>query len=134
MRDLSIPALPQRREAAARAVPAARRWRRVMTGLYPRPQIQNQGVKRDRFLDIAAQQFVQLFRLQRSEVERDRTRTDRRQQIVGVLRGHYQDQVIGRLFQGLEERVRGLLVGAVHVVDQEDAPIALVRQELRAFL
>ena len=36
----------------------------------------------------------------------------------------------GRLFQGLEQRVGGLFVGAVHVIDQEDAPRALVRQEL----
>ena len=40
----------------------------------------------------------------------------------------------GRLLQGLEERIGGLVVGAVHVVDQEDAPAAFVRQELRALL
>ena len=71
---------------------------------------------------------------ERREVERHRARADGRQQVVGVLRRHDQDQVRRRLFQRLQQRVGGLLVGAVHVIDQEDAPAALVRQKLRAFL
>ncbi len=67
-------------------------------------------------------------------MERHGARADGGQQVVGVLRGHDQDQVRRRLFQRLQQRVGGLLVGAVHVVDQEDAAAAVVRQERRALL
>ncbi len=38
----------------------------------------------------------------------------------------------GRLFERLQQRIGGLFVGAVHVIDQENAAVALVRQVLRA--
>ena len=81
-----------------------------------------------------AHEAAHLLGLERREVERHGARADGGQQIVGVLRGHDEDQVVGRLFQRFEQRVGGLVVGAVHVVDQEDAAGALVRQILRGFL
>ena len=56
-------------------------------------------------------------------------RANGRQQIVRIARGHDQDQVRRGLFQRLEKGVGGLLIGAVDVVDQEDAPVAFQRLE-----
>ncbi len=38
------------------------------------------------------------------------------------------------LLERFQKRVGGLIVGAVYMVDQEDAPAAMMRQELRALL
>ena len=50
------------------------------------------------------------------------------QQIIGVLSRHDQDQVLGRLLERLQQRVGGLIAGAVHMVDEEHA--ARMRQAL----
>ncbi len=67
-------------------------------------------------------------------MERHGPRSDGRQQIVGILGGQQQDQVLGRLFQGLQQRVRGLLVGPIDMVDQENAARSVQRLKLRALL
>ena len=94
------------------------------------------GGERDAALRLVqpagAHERAHLLGLERREMKRHGARADGGQQIVGVLRRHDQDQVVGRLFQRLQQRVGGLLVGAVHVVDQENAAAALVRQELGA--
>ena len=65
-------------------------------------------------------------------MERHGARADGGQQVVGVFGRHDQDQVRRRLFERLEQGIGGLLVGAVHVIDQEDAAAALVGQVLGA--
>ena len=71
---------------------------------------------------------------QRRQMERHGARADGRQQIVGVFGRQQQDQMLGRLFQRLEQRVRGLLVGSIDVVDQENAARSVQRLKLRALL
>ena len=62
-------------------------------------------------------------------MERNGARSNRRQQIVGVLSGQKHDQVRRRFLKGLEQRVGGLFVGAIDVIDEKDAPVAVQRIE-----
>ena len=61
-------------------------------------------------------------------------RANGRQQIVGILGGQQQDQMLGRFFQSLQQRIRGLFVGAIDVIDQKNAALSMQRLELRALL
>ena len=69
---------------------------------------------------------------ERREEDRRGAGTDRRQQIVGVFGRQDQDQVVGRLFERLEQRIGGLIAGPIDVVDQKYSPVASRRFELRA--
>ncbi len=71
---------------------------------------------------------------QRRQMERHRARADGGQQIVGIFGGQQQDQMIGRLFQRLQQRIRGLLIGAIDMIDQKHAARSVQRLILRALL
>ena len=77
-------------------------------------------------------ELLHLVARERREVERHGARADGGQQVVGVFGRHDEDEVRRRLLEGLEQGIGGLIVGAVHVIDQEDAPAALVGQVLGA--
>ncbi len=61
-------------------------------------------------------------------------RADGGQKVVGILGGHDDDEVLRRLLQRLQERVGGLLVSPVDVIDQEDAAAAMQGFILRELL
>src|SRR5580698_1462249 len=67
-------------------------------------------------------------------MEKYRSRTDSGQQIVRILGSQHQNQMLGRFFQRLQQRVRRLLIGTVDMVDQENAAASVQRLELRALL
>src|SRR5713226_5011005 len=71
---------------------------------------------------------------ERGELKRRGARSNGRQEIVGVLGRHDEDEVFGRLLERLEHRIGGLVAGAIHVVDEEYAAAAARRLELRALL
>ena len=58
-----------------------------------------------------------VFFPQAAKLERNRTGADSRQQIVGIAGRQDQNQVRRRLFEGLEQRVGGLWIGAIDAVD-----------------
>ncbi len=74
---------------------------------------------------------AQLLVGERCEEERRGARADGWQQIVGVLGCHDQDKVLWRLLERLQQRVGGLIAGAVHMVDEKHAARASRGLELR---
>src|SRR5207247_6735713 len=88
-----------------------------------------------RLIEIAGSgEFIHLFFREWAEPERHSARADSGQQIESVLRRQNQDQVFRRFFERLEQRIGGLLPGAVNVIDQKYASIATQWFERRAVL
>ncbi len=75
-----------------------------------------------------------LVGIEARQAQRHGSRANRRQQIVGIGRRHDQDQMRRRFFQGFQERVRGLLIRAVDLIDQKYAPVAFQRLERGSIL
>src|SRR5262249_28132923 len=71
--------------------------------------------------------------VQPAQMNGNRTGSDRRKKIVGILGCQNQNQVRRRLLQSFEKRIRGLRVGAFKIVDQKHAPGSLERLQLGAF-
>ncbi len=77
---------------------------------------------------LGAEHTLQVFthgnRSHRPQVELQATAQHRGQHLVRVRRGQDELQVLGRLFQGLEQRVEGVLGQLVRLVDHEDLEAA----------
>src|SRR5579864_8745247 len=67
-------------------------------------------------------------------MQRHGARANGGQQIVSIARGEDENQMRRRLFERFEQRIGGLIVGALDLIDEEDAPVALERLERRALL
>lgn len=68
------------------------------------------------------------------EVERDGAGADGGEEVVGIGRGTDDDEVGRGFFEDFEERIGGLFVGAIDLIDEEDTVAALERVKLSAFL
>ena len=128
LRRRPLSAAPAWRRGACRRPPG--RARRPCRGCRPASAMRFSGWSSAR----ARTNCAHLFARKRREVERHGARADGGQQVVGVLRRHDQDEVVGRLLERLQQRVGGLVVGAVDVIDEEDAAAAAHGLERGALL